>query len=184
MLKKGFTLIELMIILVVIGILVAVGLPRFNQFIEEGRVSATKQEMSAIKSAAKMYEMHMRVMPQSTYNLMVAPADNYSNSKAPWIAGVEVWKGPYMDGAVEDVCTDAWGHPYIVYYETAGPSGFVVYSFGPDGLKGTATPNDDIKDWLRYDGGEAKAGPAGYFTWDQVPGNFQNLTPMLGVSPN
>lgn len=150
--RKGFTLIELMIILVVIGILVAVGLPRFTSFIEEGRISATKQEMAALKSASKIYETNMRYMPSAPIDLLNTPTKPGGGN---WISGVEVWKGPYMDGAIEDVCTDAWGHPYIIYYSGSNPYGFVLFSYGPDGVPG-GTPSDDITDWLRYDGGAAK----------------------------
>ena len=159
--NKGFTLIELMIVLVVLGILVAVGLPRFTSFIEEGRVSATRQEMGAIQSAAKMYEMHMREMPNKVRDLIVAPPTRADGTA--WMAGVEVWKGPYMDGEEQDVCYDAWGHPYIIYYNSAAPPyGFVLYSYGPDGKPSTS---DDITVWLRYDGSDNTHIPAsGYLT--------------------
>lgn len=149
MINKGFTLIELMIVLVVLGILVAVGLPRFTSFIEEGRISATKQEMGAIKSAAKMYEMHMRWMPQKVIDLLEAPTNRPDGSN--W-SNVEKWKGPYMDGEVDDICYDAWGHPYIIYYSTTPPHGYVLYSYGPDGVVSTGADSDDITAWLRYDG--------------------------------
>jgi len=147
--KTGFTLIELMIVLVVLGILVAVGLPRFTSFIEEGRASATNQEMAAIKSACKMYQMHLREMPGKVKDLMVDRGNSVLSGSA-WNSSYQNWRGPYMDGDISEICTDSWGQPYEIYYSTGNPAGYVLYSYGPNG-GGTG----EITIWLRYDGASA-----------------------------
>lgn len=175
--RKAFTLIELMIILVVIGILVAVGLPRFTSFIDEGRRSAADQQMSSIISAVKMFEMHMRQVPTCVKHLVVKPpAADYG--KASGWSHVEVWKGPYMEGKPEEIAMDPWGHPFIIYYNIdagGANNGYILYSYGSDGTKDEAdeAKPDDIVKWLRYDGPNADMAPADgskhYRGFDGVP---------------
>ncbi|MDD5091499.1 MAG: type II secretion system protein [Candidatus Wallbacteria bacterium] len=165
--KQGFTLIELMIILVVIGILAAVALPRFTSIIDEGRRNSTEQEMASIKSQCQVYLMHMREMPVITKDLIVSPIGKRTRADgSAWIQTIEKWGGmsgsPYMEGDESEVCYDAWGHPYVVYYRQTPPYGFLLFSYGSDGLYDptSATP-DDLQVWLRYDG-EKNLAPAGY----------------------
>lgn len=152
--KKNFTLVELMIIIVVIGILVAVALPRFNSFIEEGKVQATLQEMDAIKNASKMYKMNTREYPMTTEDLITDPIVA-GRATGPWNAKYEKWDGPYMDADAEDVGSDSWGNSYkLGYYKVAGKYGIIIMSPGSDEIDDISggAQNDDIAKYIRFDG--------------------------------
>lgn len=163
--NKGFTLIELMIIIVVLGMLVAVGLPRFTSFLEEGRIAATIEEMNAIKSAAKLYQLNTREYPRTVRDLIEAPAWIDPDSAEQKRKNIR-WDGPYMDGDYDQIGYDAWGNEYGIYYNesTTGNNGVVVVSGGPfefdvTGLSGDVDNSGDdsefgrvIHSFVRFDG--------------------------------
>ena len=127
--KAGFTLIELMIVIVILGLLAALVAPKFLKSGEEAKVTTTQVQMKNIEEALKLYKLHNSVYPTTEQGLK-ALVEKPETEPVP-----KNWKGPYMD----EVPKDAWGNDFI--YISDGKH-FTLISPGPDGEEGT---EDDIK---------------------------------------
>jgi general secretion pathway protein G len=128
--RKGFTLVELLLVLTILGILAAIVVPKFTGRTEQARETAARTQISTFSTALESYEVDTGSYPQSLEDLVQQPRD------------AQGWKGPYLQG---DIPLDPWQHPYI--YVCPGKhmtSGFDLYSIGFDGREGT---EDDITNW-------------------------------------
>jgi len=129
--KKAFTLIELMLVVIIIGVLSAMVVPRLAGRSEQARAQAAKTDInSSIPLALDLYEMDMGHYPESLDYLRTRPAADADN-----------WHGPYL----KKKPIDPWGKPYI--YKAPGDhnqDGYDLFSSGRDGQAGTA---DDIVNW-------------------------------------
>jgi prepilin-type N-terminal cleavage/methylation domain-containing protein len=121
-LQQGFTLVELVIVIVILGILAAVAVPRFSDMAQSSRVSATRSEMDALKKALVGnpavvaggryvdcgFEGDVGFLPSTLTDLVVRP-----DSIQPYdqLTG-RGWNGPYIDSSGSDYLTDAWGSAY------------------------------------------------------------------------
>ena len=128
----GFTLTELMLVVVIIGILAALVIPKIAGNSERARVTAATADINGgIKSALGQYEVDNGFYPKNLQDLIVAP----SNAKN--------WHGPYFESAKLPV--DPWGNPYVYYFPGKhNPSGYDLLSVGPDAKEGT---DDDVANW-------------------------------------
>jgi len=126
----GFTLTEIMLVVVIIGILAALVIPRIAGSSERARITATQTDINGgIKSAIGNYEVDNGFYPRSLQDLLQQPA----NAKN--------WHGPYL----EKLPIDQWGNPYVYYYPGKhNQTGYDLLSVGPDGKEGT---EDDIGNW-------------------------------------
>ncbi len=127
--RRGFTLIELMIVIVILGLLAALVAPKFLKRGEEAKVTTTQVQMKNIEQALKLYKLHNSYYPTTEQGLK-ALVEKPEVEPIP-----KNWKGPYMD----KVPKDAWGNDFI--YVSDGKH-FTLISPGPDGEEGT---DDDLK---------------------------------------
>jgi general secretion pathway protein G len=135
--QKGFTLIEIMVVVIIIGILAALVIPKFAGRTEQARIAAANTQIKSLfGSALDMFEADNGSYPstdQGLQALVVQP----TTDPAP-----KNWKGPYLKS---DIPLDPWGKPYVYSYPgTHNANGYDIYSFGPDGQEGT---DDDITNW-------------------------------------
>lgn len=128
--ERGFTLVEIMLVVVIIGILAALVIPKIAGNTERARVTAAQADINGgIKSALGQYEVDMGFYPKSMQDLLVQPANGKN------------WHGPYLD----KLPVDPWGNPYVYYFPGKhNPSGYDLLSVGPDQKEGT---EDDIGNW-------------------------------------
>ena len=135
--QRGFTLIEIMVVVVIIGILAALVGPKLFGQVDRARISAAKAEISTIENAMKFYRLDNFVYPSSEQGveaLVTKPNDpNVKN----WNPG----------GYLERLPTDPWGNPYI--YRNPGTKGgdIDVLTLGADGVEGGEGNNADIGNW-------------------------------------
>jgi general secretion pathway protein G len=131
--RQAFTLIELLLVLVILGILAAIVVPKFSGRTEQARQAAAQSQIATLSTALDSFEVDNGYYPKGKNglaDLTQAPRDSQN------------WRGPYMK---TDVPADPWGHPYV--YECPGkrnPSSYDLYSIGPDGRAGT---DDDVTNW-------------------------------------
>ncbi len=128
--QSGFTLVELLLVLVLLGILAALVLPKFTGRTEQARITAAQTQISSFGTALDAYEVDTGSYPRGAEGL---------NSLIAQPADVTNWRGPYLKDAIP---MDPWGKPYL--YEFPGrvnPSGYDIRSAGPDGQPNTA---DDV----------------------------------------
>jgi general secretion pathway protein G len=129
--RHAFTLIEIMIVIVIIGMIAGlVGPPLIKKFVEAKR-EAAKTQLMLLKNACKDYYLDLSEFPRDLDDLVISPG----NSK---------WDGPYLDK--EKVPLDPWGQPY--QYQNPGRHGDVdLFSFGDDRAQGGEGKNADITSW-------------------------------------
>ena len=129
---RAFTLVEMLLVLVVLGILAAIVYPNITKYGPESRIKATKVQITALRTAIEVFQVENGQFPSGSSGLN----DLVKRSKdAPQ------WRGPYIG----KVPKDAWEHDYI--YECPGKHNvatFDLMSMGPDGQVGT---RDDITNW-------------------------------------
>jgi general secretion pathway protein G len=133
--QKGFTLIEVMVVIVILGVLAALVVPRVMGRPDEARVVAARQDVAAVMQALKLYRLDNQRYPsteQGLQALVVRPAgDPVPNN----------WK-QYLDKPP----LDPWGKPY--QYLNPGLKGEIdVFSYGADGQPGGAGVDADIGSW-------------------------------------
>ena len=128
--RGGFSLLELLLVLVILGVLAALIVPKFAGRSQDARLKAAATGVSSIQTAIDAFEIDNGRYPTAAEGLeaLVDEPNNADN-----------WSGPYLS-----LRPDPWGNPYEYEYPgQQNPNGFDVYSLGPDGRQG----NDDIGNW-------------------------------------
>ena len=129
--NRGFTLVEMLLVLVILAALAAVVVPKFAGRSKQARVTAAETEISTLETALDAFEVDNGFYPPGSLDPLVEqPSD------AP------DWRGPYIRKGVP---RDPWDNPYIYTYPgKRNPSGYDLSSAGPDGKAGS---EDDIVNW-------------------------------------
>jgi general secretion pathway protein G len=132
---RGFTLIEVMVVIVILGVLAALVVPRVMSRPDEARVTAARQDIASLMQALKLYRLDNRRYPSTAQGLR-ALVEKPSGDPVP-----TNWK-PYL----ERLPDDPWGTPY--QYLNPGLHGEIdVMSFGADGRAGGEGFDADIGSW-------------------------------------
>ena len=133
---QAFTLIEIMVVVVILGILAATIIPQFMGTTHEARVNTAKANVAQLESALERFHIHMDRYPttEEGLNALVEPPS----------ADEKRWRGPY----VTRLRPDPWGNPF--QYRNPGvqhKSGFDLWSRGADGADGGEGEGADIGNW-------------------------------------
>jgi general secretion pathway protein G len=134
-LARGFTLIELMVVLVIIGVLAALIVPNVLDRTDDARATAARTDVNNLMQSLKLYKLDNQRFPTSEQGLDALVRKPTSGTVPP------TWK-PYLD----KLPADPWGKPY--QYLSPGVKGEVdVFSLGADGQPGGEGKNADIGSW-------------------------------------
>ena len=136
-LQRGFTLLEVMVVVVILGILAVLVVPKIISRPDEARVIAAKQDIASLMQALKLYRLDNQRYPATEQGLQ-ALAIRPTTPPVP-----NNWK---VGGYLERLPNDPWGNPY--QYLNPGVHGEIdIVSFGADGAPGGEANDADIGSW-------------------------------------
>ena len=130
--EDGFTLMEMLVVLVVIGLIAAVAIPQVMKLLGNAKAKAAKIQIQTLENGLNYFQLDMGRFPtdQEGLNALV---------KAP--TGADSWSGPYIRG--DKQLTDPWGHP-VVYKAEADGKPYKLVILGADGKEGGTGDDQDI----------------------------------------
>ena len=133
--RKGFTFLEIMMVVVIIGILMSIAIPQLGGRSERARNNAALFQIGVFKTSLGQYEMDTGQYPSTAQGLQALV-------ERPSEIAEEDWDGPYMD----KIPKDPWHQEYIYRYPGEHTKGYEVFSKGKDRQEGT---EDDITSWAK-----------------------------------
>lgn len=134
----GFTLIEIMVVVVIIGLLAAFIVPQVMGRVDEARITKVKGDIQMLETALSMYRLDTARFPTTQQGLVALV-------KKPDDPAVRNWKS---GGYLSRVSKDPWGNDYRYAYPGQRGREYDLYSVGPDGQEGTdESDKDNIGNW-------------------------------------
>jgi general secretion pathway protein G len=130
--RDGFTLVEMLLVLVILAVLAAIVIPKFSGRSEQAKVTAAKSQISSIELALDAFEVDNGFYPKGNAGLTAL-------IETP--SGAQNWKGPYLKKGIP---LDPWGNAYVYTYPGRNNADYDLMSMGPDGRAGG---DDDIINW-------------------------------------
>lgn len=130
----GFTLVELLVVMIIIGLLAALVGPRFIRQEEKAKIKAAKAQIELLSTALDTFRLDIGRYPSSEEGL---------DALVRKPGSVDKWDGPYLK---KDIPLDPWGKAYV--YKSPGEHGaFDLLSYGADGVSGGEGDNRDVTSW-------------------------------------
>ena len=132
--KQNFTLIEMVIVVVIIGLLASIATPLYFRHVNSSKVTTARAQIRLFEQAILDFRLDTGKLPTQTQGLNILIEKDQS---------VKNWKGPYIKG----IPLDPWNNEYI--YQNPGEHGeFDIYSYGADGQPGGEDEDADIGNWI------------------------------------
>jgi general secretion pathway protein G len=133
--RAGFTLIEMLVVLTIIGLIMALVGPRVLSYLSDARTKAARLQIASFSNSLDLYYLDVGRYPTTQEGLAALV-------KRP--PGVDVWNGPYLKGGTVPV--DPWRNTYV-YVSPGAHGGYDLTSFGSDGREGGEGSAADITNW-------------------------------------
>ena len=134
-LNRGFTLLELLVVMVIIGLLAGFVAPRYFAQVGKSQVKAARSQIDALEKALDQYRIDMGRYPtteEGLESLTVAPVNEPN------------WGGPYLKKTAP---LDPWGHPYVYASPGTHNNDVDLFSYGRDGRPGGTGEDADLTNW-------------------------------------
>lgn len=128
---RGFTLLELLVVVAIIAVLTSVAGPRFFGSVAKSEAAAARAQIDALEKAVEQFRLDVGRLPSTEEGLGALFAQP---------GGVTRWNGPYLKKAVG---SDPWGHPYVYRIPVQGGD-YEILSYGKDGRPGGDGENANI----------------------------------------
>lgn len=131
---SGFTLIEILVVLVILGLLAGLVGPRLFSKVDTSKVKTAETQIRMLKTALQTFRLDLGRFPSTEEGLAALRARPDSLTQS-------TWAGPYLDEALP---MDPWGNPYQYRGEASAEQDFTLFSWGADGAGGGEGLNADI----------------------------------------
>ena len=133
--RGGFTLVELLVVLVILGLIAAIATPQVIKYLGRANTDAARIQIDRLAGVLDLYRLELGDYPSEDTGLEALV------ERPP---GAERWNGPYIKKA--ESLKDPWGKPYL--YRYPGEHGdYDLYSLGKDGREGGEGENQDLTSW-------------------------------------
>ncbi len=133
--EAGFTLVEILVVITIIGLIMALVGPRVLNYLAESKVKAARIQVESFASSLDLFYLDNGRYPTTSEGLAAL-------AQRP--GGADAWNGPYLRSGL--VPNDPWGHPYV--YRSPGEHGpYDIVSYGSDGQEGGTGTAADIESW-------------------------------------
>ena len=129
---KGFSLIELLVVLMILGMLGGLVGPRLFSKVDSSKVDTAQTQVKMLKAALQIYRLDLGRLPTTDEGLK-ALISKPANSKR--------WRGPYLDDLLPQ---DPWDNPYVYLFGVDNFQGYALYSRGADAIDGGEALNADV----------------------------------------
>ena len=136
---KGFTLVELMAVLVILGILATIVIVNVNPVFQRANLEKIRADMANTNKALELYRFNELTYPSTSQGLeaLVRP---HPELKKPFLFP--------EDGYISSIPLDPWGREYIYEYPSRKDSKYDLYTLGADGIEGGSGEDADIGNWM------------------------------------
>lgn len=133
--SKGFTLVEMLVVMMIIGLLAGLIGPRLFTRVDDSKVKSTQVQIKMIKGALETMRLDIGRFPTAEEGLTILSTAPKEQRLIP------LWRGPYLD---DEVPLDPWGSPYRFSLPGRKGQPFALYSLGADGKPGGEGINADL----------------------------------------
>ena len=133
--EAGFTLLELLVVMVIIGLLAGFVAPRYFAQVGKSQVKVARAQIDALDKALDQFRLDVGRYPTAEEGLQALVAQPNGEAK---------WSGPYLKKGVP---ADPWGRPYIYQQPSTHGGDFDLFSYGKDGRPGGSGEDSDLTNW-------------------------------------